>query len=538
MTFNLTLFGGSMGRRLVISAAMALLTVFLGTSTLSLATPVATFDTTVAPVEVAPFDGSAIYAAAFEALRDNHVALQDADARAAFVKAWQNRHLSDGALSTEKGTDQAVFEMTWSLGQRFDYYNPPAANEAEGEKRDPTLVGVGVFLSQKGLGKAIKAMGDKPKKEEVEALKKISDSRPIYVVEEPAASSPAGQGGIKKGDVIVAVDGVPSNGKTIAEAIQPIGGKAGTNVTLSILRKVNGVEVRSDVILTRALVTLPVVHSEQLGAVAYVSLSDFVSTFASQEMEEALESASKTAKALILDLRDNLGGDLAQVMKIAQMVLPHGIIVQRIERAGDDMVTITHSVDAAHFIGTSQSSNGSRGKASSARVPLIVPKEMPVVVLINEDSASASEILAGALQANGRAVIVGQPSHGKGVGQTVVPLPFNRNMHVTSFEFRPGAKAMDWVGIVPDLEVTLPEDTDLVDDPGADTQLARAQEVALSLLAGDRSLTCPQAEVALRAAELKAAHEAEFAKEVEMRRQELAASNKDDDAAASNQPTN
>jgi C-terminal processing protease CtpA/Prc len=167
------------------------------------------------------------------------------------------------------------------------------------------------------------------------------------------------------------------------------------------------------------------------------------------------------------------------------------------------------------------------------RPPLVVPKDMPVIVLVDGGSASASEILSGALQANKRALIIGQPTVGKGVGQHVINIPGDRNMHVTSFEFRPAAMAMDWIGIVPDIEVTLPEDANLQEDPSSDAQLNRAKAEAIAAIAGKPSPARPAAEINARKAELKKKNEENFAKEVEARRKAITEAPADKPAADS-----
>lgn len=465
------------------------------------------------------FDGAPIYNTAFEALRDNHITLQDPAVRAKFVQEWQHKHDNDKAFTTEEGTDKAVFEMVWSLGQRFDYYNPPAANKRESERRDASLAGVGMSLGQKGLFKAIKALGDKPKKEDVEALFKISDAIPLYVPEDPYDDAPAGKGGIKKGDIITAVDGASVNGKTIDEVVGTIRGKAGTKVKLTIKRDGK----TQDVELTRANVVVHVVRTRELGdKVGYIRLADFMSKYATKEMFDALQKEINTNKdkALVIDLRGNPGGELGQVMTMAQMFIPSGVILQQIERDDDNLITVTTSVDFTGITADMESTDGSKASRSGKRFPLIVPADMPVIVLVNGGSASASEILSGALQANHRAIVIGEPSLGKGVGQTVIRLPQDRNMHVTSFEFRPGGKAMDWVGIVPDIEVKIPDNADM-DDPNADAQLNRAKQEAVNALSGHPAAARPQAEVDARKAELKKSHQDDFAKEVEARRKAI-----------------
>ncbi len=476
--------------------------------------------TTAAPA--AKFDGVAIYNTAFEVLRDLHKDLQNPADRAKFVKEWQNRHATDGALDTEAGTDKAVFEMMWSLGQRYDYYNLPEANQAEQARSDASMAGIGATLYQRGLTSAIRALGKEPKKEDVMPLFKLSDERPMIVAEDPDSDTPSGKAGLKKGDRIVAVDGVNVNGKTLDEVVKTIRGTPGTTVKLSIVRKSDVADQKIELPIVRAKFVVHVVKSEDLGnGVTYIKLTHFESQYGVEEMYNALTAAAK-GKAIILDLRGNPGGELSQPINMAGMLLEKGIVVQLIQRDDDDKVTITHSFSPTAYNGHIVTSTGQDITKTGKRPDLIVPKDMPVIVLVDGGSASASEILSGALQANKRALIIGQPTVGKGVGQRVVGLPGDRNMHVTSFEFRPAAMVMDWVGIVPDIEVVMPEDANTQEDPSSDAQLNRAKVEAIAAIAGKASPARAAAEITARKAELKKKNEENFAKEVEARRKAIA----------------
>jgi len=216
---------------------------------------------------------------------------------------------------------------------------------------------------------------------------------------------------------------------------------------------------------------------------------------------------------------------------MAAMFLDKGIIVQMIERDEDLKVTLTHSVTATGYEGHIQISDGRDMLKTGKRVPRVVPVDMPVIVLVDGGSASASEILSGTLQANGRALIVGQPTVGKGVGQTVITLPQGRNMHVTNFEFRPGAKAMDFVGIVPDIEVVQPEDANPLEDESTDAQLNRAKVEAIAAIMGTPAPARSATEIAARKAELKKTNEDNFVKEMEARRKAIAAKSSADSGA-------
>jgi len=472
----------------------------------------------------APFDGKAVYDAAFKALRDNHYTLVDPAARAVFVATWEHKHDNDKALSTEKGTDMAVYEMMWSLGQRFDYYFPPEATKAEDQEVDATMAGIGLSLKEDGLVKAIKALGPKPTNEQVEPLLKLTDDRPLVAGDTPDDDTPAGKAHITKGDRIVAVDGNDVNGKTIDDVVKTIRGPVGTKVTLTVAHTdTTGKVVTSKVILTRAKITLHVVKTDNEGRIVHIKLTNFMSQFGTQEMANALQTAAQNhATGIILDLRGNPGGDLGQVLQMAQMFIDQGVLLKQVERDGDHMITITYSVTHDKFVMTAQSDDGSDPEVKEGkRIPVLIPTTTPVIVLVDEGSASASEILSGTLQANGRARVMGQPSYGKGVGQVVINLPSQRRMHVTTFEFFPGGVKMDWVGIVPDIEVKLPVDADIIDDPSTDTQLSGAELEMINTAVGNPTPARSKADMDARRAELEKTHKDNFQKEVQERQEML-----------------
>jgi C-terminal processing protease CtpA/Prc len=189
-------------------------------------------------------------------------------------------------------------------------------------------------------------------------------------------------------------------------------------------------------------------------------------------------------------------------MTMISHILPMGNVVTTINRVpGGGMGEIQVTLERDFML---QITDGQ--PAPGRRPPLLIPAEMPVIVLIDEGSASASEMLSGSLQVNHRAVIMGKPSHGKGVGQTVIPLSWGRQINVTSFEFRPGDKAMDWVGVIPDIEVDMPEGAK------TDVQLDAATAKAKELIATAEAR-------AKRAEELEKLHRENFDKELQSRNQ-------------------
>jgi carboxyl-terminal processing protease len=277
-------------------------------------------------------------------------------------------------------------------------------------------------------------------------------------------NSPAMKAGLTRGDRIVRIDGKPAALMTLEQATDLIQGEAGTQVNLQVANKNKGI---FDVTLTRVQLEIPSVSynlkQEEQVRVGYIKLDEF-SAHAAEQMKQAIEDLSKKKVAgFVLDLRGNPGGLLFASVDIARMWMEKGGIVNTIDRRGGDR----------HF-----SANGT------------AITDLPLVVLVNEGSASASEILTGALKENGRATVVGTTTYGKGTVQSVHSLSDGAGLAVTIARYYPPSGTdINHKGIKPDvyLDLTMEQQLRLKNEPGLfgtndDPQYKRAISVLKSHL--------------------------------------------------------
>ncbi|MDY6877799.1 MAG: S41 family peptidase [Chloroflexota bacterium] len=262
---------------------------------------------------------------------------------------------------------------------------------------------------------------------------------------------PAEGAGLLAGDRVLEVDGISVVGSTLYEAIGLIRGPAGTEITLLIERE--DVPEPFQVTLTRARLEIPIIEVEMRDdGVGYIGLREFSAT-ASERVEQGLEELlDQEPEGIILDLRQNPGGWLDQAVNVSDLFLDDGVIV--VERWSDG------------------------GEQMFEADPGDVGEDVPLVVLVNGSSASASEIVAGALQDWERAVLIGEPTFGKGSVQRPFTLSDGSELRVTiALWFTPDDQVIHGHGLTPDIEVPWPEEEDL--EPDMDPQLERAVEYLL-----------------------------------------------------------
>jgi len=255
--------------------------------------------------------------------------------------------------------------------------------------------------------------------------------KPAYVeVASPIEDTPGAKAGIQAGDLITAVDGLPTPSMTMNEVLQHLRGEIGTPVTVSILR---GANMKFDVTLVRALIEVPTVKYGMIEGtkIGYARLIQFTPDTALR-LQDALNNFEKNGyKGLIIDLRDNPGGLITSAVDVADKFIDEGPIVSTKSRL--------------LFENTQFSANKEK---------TTVRKGVPIVVLINKGAASASEIVSGALKDYHLAYLVGERTYGKGSVQQVIPLSNTDGIKITMARYyTPSDTNIDKIGIPPDLEV-------------------------------------------------------------------------------------
>lgn len=253
----------------------------------------------------------------------------------------------------------------------------------------------------------------------------------LLTVITPIEDTPAWNAGIKAGDRIVKIENELTRDLSLSEAVKKMRGKPGTQVKITVLRE--GEFKLHEFNITREIIHVhdikdPMILEDKIG---YIRLVEFREDSYKEFHKELTNLKEQGADSLILDLRNNPGGLLNVAIKITEEFLPSGQIIVSTKGRREAQNTETHS-----------------GNTSPDFI------DLPMVVLINEGSASGSEILAGALKDNNRAIILGTKSFGKGSVQSVIPLPDGSGLRLTTSKyFTPSGKSIHGVGIIPDVIV-------------------------------------------------------------------------------------
>lgn len=281
----------------------------------------------------------------------------------------------------------------------------------------------------------------------------------ILTIVAPIEGSPAFHAGIQPGDQLVKVDGESTRGMSLVEAVSKLRGPEGSPVTISILRQ--GFTEPKDFTLTRLVIQIKSVRWTRLqDHIGYIKLRSFHKTTA-EELEEALaDLEAHNLRALVFDLRNNPGGLLEQAIAVADKFL-----------AGGQLIVYTKGRQA------NQNMKGF-SKTKSA------PRAYPMIVLVNQGSAAASEIVAGALQDLQRARLLGTPTFGRSSIQTIIPLSDGSALRLTTARFFTlKGRSVQGVGITPDVVVDSPTlEHSSFRDLSTDGQLQRAVEILTDLM--------------------------------------------------------
>lgn len=268
----------------------------------------------------------------------------------------------------------------------------------------------------------------------------------------PIDGTPASKADIRTDDKIIAVNGEQFLGSELDKAVDIMRGEPGTDVVLTIHRISENKNDIFDITLTREKIIMETVKSKIIDDIGYIAIAEFDENTYNEFIDHLDELDEKGINALVIDLRGNPGGLLDSVCNIADELLPQGIIMKTVDKNGKEL---TENSDADHW-------------------------SKPLSVIINKGSASASEILAGAIQDYQRGKIIGETSFGKGIVQKIFTLPDGTGAKLTISEyFTPKGTKIHEKGVIPDIEVILDEDVDEIgpDFLKQDIQLQKAIDV-------------------------------------------------------------
>lgn len=327
--------------------------------------------------------GSPALAAAGTPLEGGPQASPSASAQDLWKPFWETYNLINSQyygrpVDQQKLMQGAAEGMMSSLGDPYSTYLPPQQNKAVQESMSGQYEGIGVYVDYK--------------------------NKEIVIVA-PIPGSPAEKAGLKRGDVIIAVNGQSVVGQDAQQVVTKVRGPANTSVTLTVRR---GSEKLDRTIVRQAINVPQVVYKKIDGNIAYIQITIFGDKTTS-ELDKALRQAQQDgAKGIILDLRDNGGGWVDAAREVLGRFLPNGVALYE------------------------DRTQGPGGESPLNVIPGSVNAyDTPLVVLVNKGTASASEIVSGALQARGRARLVGDQTFGKGSEQSVNTLSGNASVHIT-----------------------------------------------------------------------------------------------------------
>lgn len=328
-------------------------------------------------------------------------------------------------IDENKMVDGALKGMVEGIGDRYTVYMDQQEFDALKTHTGGSYAGIGIYIDEK-------------------------DGKIVVVA--PIEGSPAEKAGIKSGDFIIKVNGIDVTAKDMEKAVSMMKGKVGTKVKVTTYREGKGLK---DYELTRAKIIIPSIKNEMLqDKIGYIRITNFDENTADSFMKALNKLKAEGMNGLIIDLRDNGGGLLDQATEIADELLGKGTIVYTIDK------------------------NGERLDWTSDENKL----NMPLVLLVNGGTASASEILSGAVRDFKAGVLIGTKTFGKGLVQSVIDLKDGTGVKVTTSRYyTPSGECIQGKGITPDIVLELPlKNTDREITKEEDVQLKKAIEVIKS----------------------------------------------------------
>lgn len=340
-----------------------------------------------------------------------------------FWQTWnkiEENYVGRDNINREEMVNGAIKGLVESLGDPYSFFMTEKETNTFKEDLEGILEGIGAEIGIKNE---------------------------VLTIVSPLENSPAQKAGLKAGDKILQINEIITMGMTVEKAVQIIRGPKGTNVTLTISR--DGLDEAEEITITRDVINIPATKFEiKKGNIAHINLYQFNENASSEMKTIQKKIAEANPKGIILDLRNNPGGYLETAVDIASYFIPKGQAVA-IEDFGNGDKTIHKAIK-----------NNSLG-------------DYPLVVLVNEGSASASEILAGALRDNKQTKLVGKQTFGKGSVQQLLNLKENSTLKITIAKWlTPNGLSISETGLTPDVEVELTlEDFKANKDPQLDKAL-------------------------------------------------------------------
>lgn len=328
-----------------------------------------------------------------------------------------------GTLDDEKMIEGAIKGYVEGVGDEYTKYYSPEEMSNELDETYGNYVGIGIYML-------------------------VNNSTGQILVSKPMPNSPAEEAGIKTGDIITKVAGEEVTTENASSMSNKIKGEEGTKVKLEILRGKETLELEVE----RRKIVVSHINTKVIDdTIGYINIIDFDGGVADEFRTKYDELKKENIKSLIIDIRENGGGIVDEAIEILEML----------SNKGDTLLITTNK----------------KGKEDITKSTKEQEIDLPVVVLTNGYSASASEILAGALKDNGRAKIVGTKTYGKGVIQTLTKLSDGSGLKMTTEEYcTPSRNKINKVGIEPDYKVELPENIEVLTEKN-DTQLKKAIEL-------------------------------------------------------------